>query len=67
MAPAGATVPLLGAADWAALKQICAPSPTAATAPPGTATTAVSGTTSGKASASEPEPAGGTNAGGGQK
>jgi len=71
MAPAGATVPLLGAADWAALKQICAPSPAAATAPPGTATTigttAVSGTTSGKASASEPEPAGGTNAGGGQK
>jgi len=67
IAPAGATTPLLGAADWAALKQICAPSPTAATAPPGTATTAVSGTTSGKASASEPEPAGGTNAGGGQK
>ncbi len=67
MAPAGATVPLLGAAYWAAIKQICAPSPTAATAPPGTATTAVSGTTSGKASASEPAPAGGTNAGGGQK
>ena len=27
IAPAGATTPLLGAADWAALKQICAPSP----------------------------------------
>jgi Zn-dependent protease with chaperone function len=27
IAPAGATAPLLGAADWAALKQICAPLP----------------------------------------
>ena len=25
VAPAGATTPLLGAAEWAALKQICAP------------------------------------------
>jgi Zn-dependent protease with chaperone function len=69
-APTGATTPLLGAADWAALKQICAPSPAAATAPAGgtaSGTTTVSGTTSGKASASETEPAGGTHAGGGQK
>jgi Zn-dependent protease with chaperone function len=35
MAPAGATVPLLGAADWAALKQICAPLPASGTAPVG--------------------------------
>jgi len=72
IAPAGATTPLLGAADWAALKQICAPSPAAAPAPAGgtasaSGTTAVSGATSGKASASAPAPAGGTNAGGGQK
>jgi Zn-dependent protease with chaperone function len=72
IAPAGATTPLLGAADWAALKQICEPSPAAATAPAGgtasaSGTTAVRGTTSGKASAGEPAPAGGTNAGGGQK
>jgi Zn-dependent protease with chaperone function len=72
IAPAGATTPLLGVADWAALKQICAPLPASATAPAGgtasaSGTTAVSGTTSGKASASEPVPAGGTNAGGGQK
>jgi Zn-dependent protease with chaperone function len=60
IAPTGATTPLLGAADWAALKQICAPSPASGT-------TAVSGTTSGKASASAPAPAGGTSAGGGQK
>jgi hypothetical protein len=35
MARAGATVPLLGAADWAALKQICAPLPASGTAPVG--------------------------------
>ena len=72
IAPTGATTPLLGAADWAALKQICAPSPAAATAPAGgtaaaSGTTAVGGTTSGKPSASAPAPAGGTSAGGGQK
>ena len=33
VAPAGATTPLLGAADWAALKQICAPLPVSGTAP----------------------------------
>src|SRR5579862_2212064 len=59
IAPAGATTPLLGAADWAALKQICEPSPAAATTPAGGTssaggTTAVSTTTSGKASAGEP-------------
>ena len=47
IAPAGASTPLLGAADWAALKQICAPSPTAATtAPAGATTAAASGTPS---------------------
>jgi Zn-dependent protease with chaperone function len=35
VAPTGTTTPLLGAADWAALKQICAPSPARATAPAG--------------------------------
>ena len=35
VAPAGATTPLLGAADWAALKQICAPLPVSGTAPAG--------------------------------
>jgi Zn-dependent protease with chaperone function len=72
IAPTGATTPLLGAADWAALKQICAPSPASAATPAGgtasaSGTTAISGTTSGKASASEPVPAGGTSASGGQK
>jgi predicted Zn-dependent protease len=31
IAPTGATTPLLGVADWAALKQICAPSPAGGT------------------------------------
>jgi Zn-dependent protease with chaperone function len=77
VAPAGARTPLLGAADWAALKRICAP-PASATAPAGgtvpagatvsaSGTAAVSVTTSGKASASETPPAGGTAAAGGQK
>ena len=35
ISPKGAATPLLGAADWAALKQICAPSPASATAPAG--------------------------------
>jgi Zn-dependent protease with chaperone function len=74
IAPAGPTTPLLGAADWAALKQICAPTTASAPAPAGGAasaggTTAVSGTASGKASALAPASAaaGGTSAGGGQK
>jgi len=74
IAPTGATTPLLGAADWAALKQICAPTTASAPAPAGGAasasgTTAVSGTASGKASALAPASAaaGGTSAGGGQK
>jgi len=33
MAPAGKTSPVLGAADWAALKQICAPATASGTAP----------------------------------
>jgi Zn-dependent protease with chaperone function len=32
IAPIGATTPLLGVSDWAALKQICAPSPAGGTA-----------------------------------
>ncbi len=56
VAPAGATTPLFGAADWAALKQICAPLPASAAAP-----------ASGTAPASGAAPAGGTAAGGGQK
>ena len=76
VAPKGATTPLLGAADWAALKQICAPlaakSPPSAPPPAGgtasaSGTTAVSGGTSGKASASAPPSAGGTIEGSGQK
>jgi Zn-dependent protease with chaperone function len=77
VARAGATTPLLGAADWAALKQICAPpasatAPASGTAPAGgtvsaSGTTAVSVTTSGKASASEAPPASATAAGRGQK
>jgi Zn-dependent protease with chaperone function len=71
VAPAGARTPLLGAADWAALKRICAP-PASATAPaggtvPASGTAAVSVTTSGKASANETPPVGGTAAAGGQK
>ncbi len=71
-APTGATTPLLGAADWAALKQICAPAPASAPAPAGgtaaaSGTTAAGGTTSSKASAGEPAPASGTAAGSGQK
>jgi Zn-dependent protease with chaperone function len=50
LAPAGASTPLLGAADWAALKQICAPSPAGATAPAG-APTAAANTTTAAASA----------------
>lgn len=33
IAPTGATTPLLGVADWTALKQICAPTTASATAP----------------------------------
>jgi predicted Zn-dependent protease len=61
VAPAGATTPLLGAADWAALKQICAPASASATAPAG-ATTAAAGRTT---SASGTVPANGKNPGGG--
>jgi hypothetical protein len=50
LAPAGASTPLLGAADWAALKQICAPSPAGAPTAPNSATTApASGTPSASA------------------
>jgi Zn-dependent protease with chaperone function len=53
IAPAGASTPLLGAADWAALKQICAPSPAGATtAPAGATTAAASGTPSASAEGS---------------
>jgi Zn-dependent protease with chaperone function len=66
MAPAGASTPLLGAADWAALKQICAPSPAGApTAAANTTTAAASGTPS--ASAAGPaygkDPSSGATAG----
>ncbi len=66
MAPTGATTPLLGAADWAALKQICATSPAAAapagaTTAPASATTAAAG---GTPSASADGPASGKNPGG---
>jgi Zn-dependent protease with chaperone function len=73
IAPAGPTTPLLGAADWAALKQICAPSPAGATAPAGAttapagATTAAAGGTvsaSGAGPASGKNPAGAATAGG---
>src|SRR3984893_4413740 len=69
VAPAGSTTPLLGAADWAALKQICAP-PASGIAPAGgtvsaSGTTAAGVTTSGKASANETPPASGTAAAGG--
>ena len=68
IAPTGATTPVLGAADWAALKQICAPSPASATAPAGGATAPAAATTpaaGGTASASGPVPARGKNPGGG--
>ena len=64
ISPKGAATPLLGAADWAALKQICAPSPASATAPAG-ATTAPAGATTaaagGAASAGGAVPASGKN------
>lgn len=67
VAPAGATTPLVGAADWAALKQICAPA--SATAPAGrtasaSGTNLANGTTSGKAASGDPSPASGTTAAG---
>jgi Zn-dependent protease with chaperone function len=67
VAPAGATTPLIGAADWAALKQICAPA--SATAPAGRTVSAggtnpASGATSGKAASGDPSPASGTTAAG---
>jgi Zn-dependent protease with chaperone function len=66
-APAGATAPLLSAADWAALRQICAPA--SATAPAGRTVSAgganpASGTTSGKAASGGPSSASGTTAAG---
>jgi hypothetical protein len=72
ISPKGAATPLLGAADWAALKQICAPSPASATAPAGGttaragATTAAAGETAsagGAVPASGKNPAGGITAG----
>jgi len=66
-APAGATAPLIGAADWAALQQICAPA--SATAPAGrtvsaSGTNSAGGATSGKAAPGDPSPADGTTAAG---
>src|SRR4029077_8180815 len=54
IAPAGASTPLLGAADWAALKQICAATPAGATTAPAGATpaAAASGTPSASAEGS---------------
>jgi len=66
LAPAGASTPLLGAADWAALKQICAPSPAGATtAPAGATTAAASGTPSASAAGSAygKDPSSGATAG----
>jgi Zn-dependent protease with chaperone function len=72
ISPKGAATPLLGAADWAALKQICAPSPASApapgggtTAPAGATTAAAGGTASagGAIPASGKNPAGGITAG----
>jgi Zn-dependent protease with chaperone function len=65
ISPKGAAPPLLGAADWAALKQICAPSPASATAPAGATTAAAGGTASasGAGPASGKNPAGGITAG----
>jgi Zn-dependent protease with chaperone function len=67
IAPARATTPLLGAADWAALKQICA-APASTTAP-ASGTTSASGTVpaSGMAPASGKDAGGATPAGAGQK
>jgi Zn-dependent protease with chaperone function len=66
IAPAGASTPLLGAADWAALKQICATAPAGATtAPAGAATAAASGTPSASAAGAAygKEPSNGATAG----
>ena len=65
ISPKGAATPLLGAADWAALRQICAPSPASATAPAGATTAAAGGTASasGAGPASGKNPAGGLPAG----
>jgi Zn-dependent protease with chaperone function len=60
--PAGATTPLLGAADWAALKQICAPSAAGGTTPGGGTVPA-----SAAAPASGKNPGSGTTPGSGQK
>ena len=64
ISPKGAAPPLLGAADWAALKQICAPSPASAPAPAGGTTAPAGATTAaagGTASASGAGPASGKN------
>jgi Zn-dependent protease with chaperone function len=64
ISPKGAAPPLLGAADWAALKQICAPSPASATAPAGGTTAPAGATTAaagGTASSSGAGPASGKN------
>jgi predicted Zn-dependent protease len=64
IAPAGASAPLLGAADWAALKQICATAPAGATtAPAGATTAAASGTPSAAGAAYGKEPSNGATAG----
>ena len=65
ISPKGPATPLLGGADWAALKQICAPSPASATAPAGATTAAAGGTASasGAVPASGKNPAGGMPAG----
>jgi Zn-dependent protease with chaperone function len=65
VAPKGAATPLLGAADWAALKQICAPSTASATAPAGATTAAAGGTASagGAVPTSGKNPASGITAG----
>jgi Zn-dependent protease with chaperone function len=61
MAPAGASTPLLGAADWAALKQICAPSPGGAPTAPASATATPAASAAGPAYGKDPS--GGTPAG----
>jgi hypothetical protein len=62
VAPAGTTTPLLGAADWAALKQICAPLPASGTIPgSGTVPASAAAPASGKSPDSR------TNPGSGQK
>jgi Zn-dependent protease with chaperone function len=68
VAPKGAATPLLGAADWAALKQICAPSTASATAPAGGTTAPAGATTAaagGAVSAGGAVPANGKNPAGG--